>query len=180
MIHSPLLERHLKDLTQATDELPVLDLACGSGRNGLYLARHEIPVVFADIRSDALKGVADRLFPGIAELWQVDLEQQACNPLGGRQFFAILVFRYLHRPLLPAIREAVHPGGLVIYETFTREQPKYGRPRNPAFLLLPGALDQYFCDWQILHSFEGITETRDTGAKTAIAQIVARKPTLEN
>jgi SAM-dependent methyltransferase len=177
-MHSPLLKRYLGDLAQASDDSPVLDMACGGGRNGLYLVQQGIPVVFADIRSEALQQVADNLDPDIAQLWQVDLEQEQSSPLACRQFSAILVFRYLHRPLLPAIREAVLPGGLVIYETFTREQPKYGRPKNPDFLLRPGELEQCFRDWQILHSFEGITAGDDTGARKAIAQIVARKPTL--
>ena len=47
-VHSELIERYADELKQASMLGPVLDLACGCGRNGLYLARKGIPVVFAD------------------------------------------------------------------------------------------------------------------------------------
>jgi SAM-dependent methyltransferase len=172
--HSALLEPYLDDLSQACDEFPVLDLACGGGRNGLFLAQRGIPVVFADIREEALQQVAAQQAIETTNLWQVDLEPAEGNPLADRQFSAIMVFRYLHRPLLPAIKAATRPGGLVIYETFTVEQPKFGRPHNPDFLLKPGELQQCFGDWQILHSLEGTVSNNDT--EQAIARIVARKP----
>ena len=50
MLHTrqKLLVDHLDLLTGSDCSLPVLDLACGSGRNGLLLARQGVPVVFAD------------------------------------------------------------------------------------------------------------------------------------
>ncbi len=53
-------------------------------------------------------------------------------------------FHCLHRPLIRHMREAVRRGGLVIYETFTTDQPRYGRPRNPDYLLEPGELAGWF------------------------------------
>lgn len=179
MQSSPLLETCLDDLLGLSSKGPVLDLACGGGRNGLYLLSRGVPVVFADIRADALEQISEALAgqgPTSVELWQVDLEDAGSSPLAGRLFSAIMVFRYLHRPLMPSIRDAICPGGLLIYETFTVEQPNYGRPKNPDFLLQPGELLQCFGDWQVLHSFEGIEGSGKPGEKRAIAQIVARKP----
>ena len=177
MNHSTLLEPYLDDFSQACDEFPVLDLACGGGRNGLFLAQHGIPVVFADIREEALQQVAAQQAIETTKLWQLDLEPAQGNPLADRQFSAILVFRDLHRPLLPAIKAAIRPGGLVIYETFTVEQPKFGRPHNPDFLLKPGELQQCFADWQTLNSFEGTVS--NNGKEQAIARVVARKPGMQ-
>ncbi len=101
----------------------------------------------------------------------MDLETNA-NPLRQEYFPGILVFRYLHRPLMPHIREGVRREGSLIYETFTTEQPRYGKPRNPAYLLEPGELTGWFADWEILHSFEGLLED----PRRAVAQIVCRKP----
>jgi hypothetical protein len=65
-------------------------------------------------------------------------------PLGGR-YDGIVVTNYLHRPLLPAIAAALAPGdGLVIYQTFAVGNERFGRPRNPDFLLCPGELLQAF------------------------------------
>ncbi len=169
-----LLLDYLELLTGLDTSLPVLDLACGNGRNGLALAEAGLPVLFADKSTSVLKTVEQRLseadLPG--RTWQVDLEQPGINPLAGKSFAAIVVFRYLHRPLFPAIRDAVVPGGIVIYETFTTEQRRFGRPKNPDFLLQPGELKARFQGWEDIYSYEGIGQNPDRG----IAQIVARKP----
>ena len=176
---SRLVKEHRALIQRLSREGPVLDLACGLGRNGLYLAALEIPVIFADRDPQALAAIAERLktqhWPG--ELWQVDLEQG--TPLSGSRFAVVLVFNYLHRPLLEGIRQSVLPGGLLLYETFTREQAQYGRPSNPDYLLQAGELAAGFADWEILQSEEGI-ERDDTGAvRRAFANVVARKPVTQ-
>ena len=179
---SPLLQRYLSELERAAEEAPVLDLACGSGRNGLSLIDQGIPVVFADRDPAALAAVQQSLIDrgrGDSEhlftLWPVDLEAPAGKPLADQKYAGILVFRYLHRPLFEGIKQAVCPGGVVIYETFTVDQVQFGRPRNPDFLLRHGELAAIFSDWQVLHSFEGVVESVGGGGPQAIAQIVAIK-----
>jgi SAM-dependent methyltransferase len=151
---------------------PVLDLACGDGHNGLYLAGLGVPVILADRSAEALdrarQGAAGKALP--VTFLEVDLET-GINPLEEERYRGILVFRYLHRPLFPWIRKAIHPGGHLIYETFTVAQTRFGRPRNPDFLLKPGELADWFKDWQVLHSFEGLLEY----PPRAVAQIVCRK-----
>jgi hypothetical protein len=60
--------------------------------------------------------------------------------LPGREFAAVVVTNYLHRPILPDLVAAVGPGGALIYETFARGQERFGRPSRPEFLLTPGEL----------------------------------------
>jgi SAM-dependent methyltransferase len=153
---------------------PILDLACGDGRNGIFLASRSLPVILADRSESALedaRGLARQAGVEV-EIWPVDLEGMEGDPLQGRSFGAILVFRYLHRPLLPTIRRALSPGGLLVYETFTSEQQRFGKPRNPEFLLRPGELLKWFGDWERVHYFEGI----QTDPPRAVAQLIARKP----
>jgi tellurite methyltransferase len=102
----------------------------------------------------------------------VDLEKEGENPLPEDAFQGIVLFRYLHRPLIDCIKKAIKKGGIVIYETFTVDQPKFGKPYNPDFLLKRGELSGWFADWDILHYFEGIMSTPER----AVAQIVCRKP----
>lgn len=181
MAESILLVEHLPVLREASRFGPVLDLACGSGRNGLWLARQGLPVICADIRADALEQIQaearDLALP--LDTCQVDFETGDTRPLAGEQYGAILVFRYLHRPLMPDIAAAILPGGLLVYETFTVDQPRFGRPTNRDFLLEPGELPGYFPGWEQLHTFEGVVRNPDTGANVAIAQLVARKPLTE-
>lgn len=113
---------------------PVLDLACGGGRHArLFLARgHPVTALDRD-----LSGVADL---AQAERLQADLEDGSPWPLAGRRFAAIVVVNYLHRPLFPLLAAALEPDGLLLYETFGLGQERYGRPKNPDFLLRPGEL----------------------------------------
>jgi len=151
----------------------VLDLACGRGENGLFLAGLSLPVILADQSPEALeaarRSAEDRRLK--VQFWEVNLETGR-NPLQEEHYRAILVFRYLYRPLIPHIRQGIRKGGILIYETFTSEQPKYGRPHNPDYLLKPGELADWFQDWQVIHYFEGLLEN----PRRAMAQIVCRKP----
>jgi tellurite methyltransferase len=177
-IKQKLLVDHLDLLTGLDRSLPVLDLACGSGRNGLVLVQQGVPVVFADHSVADLDHIKRQLgensWPG--RTWLVDLEQPESEPLAGLQFSAIIGFRYLHRPIFPALLKAVIPDGLVVYETFTIRNRRFGRPNNPDFLLEPGELKTIFKDWQIVFCFEGELQNPDRN----VAQLVARKPGLDN
>lgn len=181
--HSKLLESYLPRLTNAAKRGPILDLACGNGRNGLFLIANNVPTVFADVNSAALKTIQNMLSTAAfqsskaqAELWQEDFELENSQALCDKQFGGVLVFRYLHRPLLPRIKQAVLPGGILVYETFTVDQPQYGRPKNPDYLLRQGELQRYFKDWNILYSYEGVIKQSESSDSQAIAQIVALKP----
>lgn len=114
----------------------VLDLACGGGRHArLFLARG-CRVTAVDIDLGGLADLAGS--PGL-EAIAADLEG-APWPFSGRPFDGVVVTNYLHRPILPAIVDAVAPGGALIYQTFAAGNARFGRPSNPDFLLRPGEL----------------------------------------
>ncbi len=115
----------------------VLDVACGSGRHlrlGLASGYHMVGVD-RDLSGLSTDNQQDRL-----ELLTADLEDGSPWPLGRRRFAGVIVTNYLWRPVLPAILNAVGPDGVLIYETFGRGHERYGRPKNPDFLLRPGEL----------------------------------------
>ena len=170
---NPLLVKFSPLLGDEDLEGPILDLACGEGENGLFLAGLDLPVVLADRSSQALEAArASAESRGLkVRFWEVDLETGP-NPLQEEHYRAILVFHYLYRPLIPFIRKGIRKGGMLIYETFTSEQPKYGHPHNPDYLLERGELAEWFEDWHIIHYFEGLLED----PRRAVAQIVCRKP----
>lgn len=150
-----------------------LDLACGDGRNGIFAARQGLTVICCDRSRPALRQARKAAIQaGVrVRLWWTDLESENRTPLPENVFGAVLVFRYLHRPLIPEIRRAVRPGGYVFYETFTVAQRRFGPPRNPDHLLEAGELAGFFADWETVHYFEGDLADPDR----AMAQIVARK-----
>jgi len=114
----------------------VLDLACGQGRHARYLAGLGYHVEAVDRDSAALASLAG--VGGVVTRY-ADLEG-APWPCGAGRFDGIVVANYLHRPLMPALLDALRPGGVLIYETFALGNETLGRPSNPEFLLRPGEL----------------------------------------
>lgn len=149
----------------------VLDLACGRGRHTLFLARAGFRVHAIDRDPDAIEAlrVAGREF-GVAITSEVmDLETSVPPDLGQARYAGVLVFNYLHRPLFPALRDALAVGGRLFYETFTIAQAARGHPKNPAFLLHPGELPALVAPLVVLRSREGDVDDR------SVASIVAER-----
>lgn len=128
----------------------VLDIACGGGRHARLFAEQGCVVDAVDI--DAGAGVSLAQLPGVSFL-RADLEGGPW-PYAGRQFEAIVVTNYLHRPLFPLLAESLAPGGTLIYETFVVGHERFGRPTNPDFLLRPRELLEAFGQLLAVLAFE--------------------------
>jgi SAM-dependent methyltransferase len=155
---------------------PVLDLACGRGRHALWLARAGLGAIGVDRDRERLAGLARTARAEALPLLPVlaDLEAGAAIPLASASCAAVLVFRYLHRPLAGEIVRVLRPGGVLLYETFTRRHRELAQhPRNPAFLLEPGELLRLFPSLEPLRA-EEVEVTAP--APAALARLVARKP----
>jgi SAM-dependent methyltransferase len=112
----------------------VLDVACGSGRHVRWLAAQGYAVTGVDRDAAAVQKLHQ-----LAEVVVADIENGPW-PFAGRHFAAVLVTNYLWRPLWPALRAALAPGGVCVYETFAHGQQTIGKPSRPDFLLMPGEL----------------------------------------
>ena len=132
---SPWVVRHAQSIPARGK---VLDLACGSGRHARFLAGLGYPVLAVDRDAEALAGLST--IEGITTRL-LDLEGEEW-PLAGQVFDGIVVTNYLWRPRLPDVLALLAPGGALIYETFMVGNAAYGKPSNPAFLLLAGELRQ--------------------------------------
>ncbi|MGL5389795.1 MAG: class I SAM-dependent methyltransferase, partial [Shewanella sp.] len=76
---------------------------------------------------------------------------------------------------LAQIGQSLKPRGLIVYETFTRQQASIGRPRNPDFLLTENELKSVFANFQPLHYFEGRLVDSQSGRASFKAQLIAQK-----
>ena len=149
----------------------VLDIACGKGRHAIVMAQGGLRVRAIDRNAEAIAALNDEARTRGLEIDTavIDLETDPPPSLGDSEYDAVLVFNYLHRPLMPSIRAAVKPGGRIFYETFTSRQAERGKPRNPAFLLREGELRQLMEGYVLLRSREGDIDGR------FIASIVAER-----
>jgi SAM-dependent methyltransferase len=158
--------RHL--LPEAGD---ALDLACGSGRNAIWLAEQGFRTVAVDRDAAAIETLnQEAARRGLSIRGQVfDLESGEVF-LEPDTFDLIAVVHYLHRPLFPALVRAIRRGGVLAYETFTRAQAARGKPTNPAFLLEPGELVSLVRPLTLLASREGDFEGRSVASVIAARQ----------
>ena len=144
----------------------VLDVACGGGRHARLLAAHGCKVTAVD--RDPASGQALAGEPNI-EFIVADLEAGAW-PLGDAQFDVIVVTNYLHRPLFPALMNALASGGLLIYETFAAGNAAFGKPSNPDYLLRPRELlDAFGTDMRVLAFEDGFSEQPEPAMVQRIA-----------
>ena len=160
----------------------VLDVACGSGRHVRWLAAAGHRVTAVD-RDDALVAPLAGL-PGVERAVVADLEG-APWPFDGLRFDAVLVTNYLWRALWPALVDAVAPGGLLIYETFTQAHAALGRPRRPEFLLRTGELLERLLArepepasapaWHVIAFEEGRLPARGGAPEREVQRVVARR-----
>ena len=120
----------------------VLDLAAGGGRHGRHLMRQGCRTVFIDRNTNALQDLMD--VPNTTVI-NADLEDGSdpfgpSGPLEAMTFDAVIVVNYLFRPLMASLINAIALDGVLIYETFSRGNEAFARPRNPDHLLRSGEL----------------------------------------
>jgi len=162
-----------------------LDVACGTGRHSLLLGARGQQVTAVDWsraglemlearahaegipirRSSSAEQIVKRHHGGI-DLVQADLQQLE---LPENTFDLILCVQYLQRSLFPELECALRPGGVLLFETFTRAQLAFnGGPRNPEYLLNPGELRTAFPELRIIFH-------RELRAGQGIASLLAQK-----
>ncbi len=176
---SPFVVGQLDRLRSAAALGPVLDLACGRGRHARWLAADGLRVVALDRNAAALRALAAEAEASALPIEPVraDAEHAAGLALRAARFGAIVVTRFLYRPLAPALEALLLPGGLLVYETFTKKNRELGQgPENEDFLLDEGELPRMFHGLEVLCSEEGLRPRPEGAGAEWVASLSARKP----
>lgn len=127
-----------------------LDLACGTGGDAIFLAEKGLNVDAWDI-SDA---VVEKI-NAFARQHNLSIKAEArdinAKPPISEIYDVISVAHYLERSLAPLLIDALKPGGLIVYQTFTREvTADYSGPSNPNFRLAENELLQLFSGLRVV------------------------------
>jgi tellurite methyltransferase len=111
-----------------------LDLACGLGANALLLAEQGLETTAWDLSPVAIERLQERAKACGLHV-EADLRDVQLHPPAPDAFDVVVVSHFLDRKLIPAIGAALRPGGVLFYQTFTREAITDCGPSNPAFRL---------------------------------------------
>lgn len=153
-----------------------LDIAAGTGRNSIALARAGHHVCSVDWSLNALNSLAmvaanERLaiYPIIA-----DLEESL--PFQPESFDVVLNISFLERALFRPLKLVLRVGGVLLFDTFLIDQPACGHPSNPRFLLGHYELRDLLADMELIRYREGIVDycgTKQAWRATALARRIA-------
>jgi tellurite methyltransferase len=155
-------------LVEVADLLPpgrALDLACGAGRNALFLASLGWSVTAVDRSAVAIRRLRERAAGLTVDARVADLEYGGFAIEPGA-YDLICDFYYLQRELFPAIREGVRPGGV-----FTGAIHLFQNERTASYVLHPGELREQFHGWKILF----YSESPEAEPHRPSARIIARR-----
>jgi len=135
-----------------------LDLACGTGRNAIWLAEHGWKVTAVDRSPISIPGVDTHV---------ADLEKREFT-IAEASWDLIVVSLYLQRDLFEPIKRGLKPGGVALVIVLLMEP---GREKS-RFCVQPGEMAKYFDGWEISHYYEG----KSSDHQRALAELVATKP----
>lgn len=149
-----------------------LDIACGTGRNALFLARSGWSVLgidISDVALDQLQGTASSEAL-IVETLQVDLTAGVNLPAD--TFHLICNCRYLQRNLFSPLCASLAPGGLLVAVIAMQDDDPMVKPMNPDYELRPGELMSFAAGLQVV-IYE---EAKHGPAERKMARMIAQRP----
>jgi tellurite methyltransferase len=145
-----------------------VDIACGEGRNSIFLSRHGFDVTGLDISEAGLqKARAWMEREGLhIEFRLVDLERY---DLAG-QYDLIINFNFLLRDLIPKAVSALAPKGVLVFDTLV-DSPFVPHTHKKEYLLEPGEHIRIFSGFSgtIFHPEERLRDDMPT------AKLIFRK-----
>jgi SAM-dependent methyltransferase len=151
-----------------------IDIACGTGRNAIFMAQAGFNVDAIDISSEGLKQAHNKAQElGLDINWiEHDLEQPYNFDTDYR---LIVVMWYVNLALISRLRECMAPGAYLICEEHMLSDCDVAGPCNPDFRVAPGQLREVVSGLEVLLYEESI-KANDDGEQIASARVVARRP----
>jgi len=134
---SPMLEKYI----HFSRGKHALDLACGSGRNTLFLASKGYHVDAVDISPVALAHLRQQVESYSVSLIEADLDTFVPQQ---NRYDLVVMTNYLDRSLIRRTIGKLSKNTLFIVETYMDHQDNEKKDSNPAFLLQSGELKKIF------------------------------------
>jgi 2-polyprenyl-3-methyl-5-hydroxy-6-metoxy-1,4-benzoquinol methylase len=155
-----------------------LDLACGLGANAILLAKQGLQVDAWDIADVAVASLQETALKQQLSI-QAEVRDVEAYPPDPGTFDVIVVSYFLARGIIPALIQALAPGGLIYYQTFTRQRVSDRGPQQTKFRLAEQELLQLFSGLQVVfYREEGRIGDVQKGCRDE-AMYIGRKPDIQ-
>ena len=129
----------------------MLDAACGLGR-GVAAVGQRFDSVYAVDLSELALGAARRMWEGRPVRWIAADVTALAWP---EDFFALVcAFAFTDLPFFRRLRSSIRPGGMFLYEGFSRRQLELRPEMNPAWTATEAEVAGVFAGWTILEKGE--------------------------
>lgn len=138
---SLFLQEQIGLIRRETPGLRALDIACGEGRNSIFLAQQGFRVTAIDISDVGIHKAQQWATECGLELDFQVMDLEECRLNG--PYDLIININFLLRPLISQAVDALAPGGLMLFESLLAT-PEQLLIHNPAFMLAAGELEQIF------------------------------------
>lgn len=117
-----------------------LDVACGAGKNAIYMAKKGLQVDALDISKVALQNLEAQKYSNI-HTQLIDLDEYTPPK---EQYDIIVKTNFLDRQLIPKLTTALKSKGYFYIETYMQDKINEKPPSNPEFLLQKEELKSFF------------------------------------
>jgi SAM-dependent methyltransferase len=165
----------LETVGRLPNDLPLVDVAGGTGRHAIPIARAGRAVTLVDIVFQAVT-TARNTEPELETI----VGSASRLPLRPRQFGVVLVTNFLDRAIFTDLTALLLPGGFLVYETYTAahlDLVQRGLARGPSsreYVLQPDELPRLAQGLEVREHWEG--ETEDEAGRRCCARLLAQDP----
>ncbi len=138
---SPYLAENIEFVKSLVPGRKALDIACGEGRNSIFLAKEGFDVTGLDISETGLEKASKWM-----EREKLRIEFRIENLEGyeiAETYDLIINFNFLLRDLIPKEVAALRPEGVIVFDTIL-DSPFVPTSHKKEFLLRPGELFSIF------------------------------------
>ena len=152
-----------------------MDLACGVGRNAIYLAELGFEVDAVDVSLVGLEIAREKAKERRLSIQWLNEDLLSDWTIPDQQYDLILMIRFVSSEVLVKLPQLLARGGaLIIEEHLQWPQGNVVGPSSNRFRVKPGELIEACKELDVLFHYEGLVEEPD-GSMAALAQIHAKK-----
>ena len=138
---SPYLLENIEFIKSLVPGKKALDIACGEGRNSIFLAKEGFDVTGLDISEVGLDKAVHWMKQ---ERLLIDFHMEDMEAYEFSETFDLIInFNFLLRHLIPKSVAALNPGGVIVFDTIL-DSPYVPSPHKKEFLLQPEELYSIF------------------------------------